>query len=522
MDRVRLGKTNKDKVINPALHSQFIEFLGSCISDGIWVGKNSDIPNYDGMRKDVVDALAKIHPPVVRWPGGCYADMYHWRDGVGPVRKETWNENFTTWKLEKNEFGTHEFMDFCRRIGAKPWININMLRGTVGEMVEWAEYCNRTEGSLAKERAANGSPEPFNVDLWGIGNEAWAGGGNYTAQSYAAEYRKYASAMPRFSKLSLSGAEKGPNPRLIASGPDGNKPKERVKWTRDFFKALGEYRVPPINGYDLHFYNWNLKDMQKPETEFSTDDWYRVIAGAFELEDVIHEQDHLMKEGMANLPEAEGDLPSAKPDIKLVVGEWGNWHGASFFNEPSLYQQCTMRDAITTALTLDIFHRNSDIVAMACAAQTVNVLNSLILTEGDKTILTPNYDVFEMYMPHRGGKPVDLEIRSEEAYDNGQFSVKSMYSFASEKNDIYTVNLINPSEDEQDDVTIELPVEGNIISAKVLESDDVHAVNTAEDPNRIRVKNAENPKRLDGRTFQATLPKASVSVYQFRISQRES
>lgn len=231
------------KFIAPELHSQFIEFLGNCISDGIWVGKDSPIPNYNGLRKDVVDALKNLQPPVVRWPGGCYADMYHWRDGIGKDRRITWNENFGTYTQEKNEFGTHEFMDLCHMIGAKPWLNINMLRGTVAETVEWAEYCNRREEtSLSRERAENGSPEPFNVEYWGLGNECWAGGGNYTAQGYADEYRKYASSFPAFKPMSLDGSADGINMKFIACGPDGNKPVERVKWTKDFFRALADYR----------------------------------------------------------------------------------------------------------------------------------------------------------------------------------------------------------------------------------------------------------------------------------------
>ena len=261
MNKITFERDEKPRVIAPELHSQFIEFLGGCIDGGIWVGKDSEIPNYDGIRKDVVDALAEIQPPVVRWPGGCYADMYHWRDGVGPERKQTWNTNFTTWAPEKNEFGTHEFMNFCKRIGAKPWININMLSGTTEEMADWAEYCNREEETdLSKERAENGSPEPFGVEYWGIGNEVWAGGGNYTAQGYVNEYRRYAGAMPRFSHMEMSEDAdgrmhpqmKGTPTKLIASGPDGNKPLERVRWTKDVFKALGEYRMPQIWGYDLH------------------------------------------------------------------------------------------------------------------------------------------------------------------------------------------------------------------------------------------------------------------------------
>ena len=548
MNKITFERDEKPRVIAPELHSQFIEFLGGCIDGGIWVGKDSEIPNYDGIRKDVVDALAEIQPPVVRWPGGCYADMYHWRDGVGPERKQTWNTNFTTWAPEKNEFGTHEFMNFCKRIGAKPWININMLSGTTEEMADWAEYCNREEETdLSKERAENGSPEPFGVEFWGIGNEVWAGGGNYTAQGYVNEYRRYAGAMPRFSHMEMGEDAdgrmhpqmKGTPTKLIASGPDGNKPLERVRWTKDVFKALGEYRMPQIWGYDLHFYNWNMKQME-PETVFGPEDWYRVIYGAMELEDVIKEQDALMQEGLAAIPPEEGGAfgpGDRKREVKLVVGEWGNWHGSAFVNQPSLWQQCTMRDAITTAITMDIFHRNCDIVGMACEAQTVNVLNSILLTDGEKTIRTPNYYVTKMYMPHRGGTALSLSDESEfkAACVDTEVTVPEIYPFASEKDGIITVNLVNAAYDHDAEVELTLPgtleaadqIDGSgsdkclrYLCGEVLTAEDPHDVNDAADPSRVVPVPAEGaavPVLMDGkRTFHVTIPAASVCVYQFQ------
>ncbi len=256
-------------VIDEKLHGQFIEFLGSCIKDGIWVGEASEIPNYQGLRKDVVDALAEIAPPIMRWPGGCYADTYHWRNGIGDMqsRPVVFNSNFGTMEPENNHFGTHEFMRFCRMIGAAPWLSINMLSGSVAEMREWAEYCNRPEGTtLAEERSQNGDREPFGVEYWGIGNESWAGGGNYTPQSYAAEYRKFATAFPATPQ---AGVPFKPFEKMIAVGPDGNKPKERVKWTEEFFEEYAKYRQPPLYGYDLHFYNWNISDPEDHVTSFS-------------------------------------------------------------------------------------------------------------------------------------------------------------------------------------------------------------------------------------------------------------
>lgn len=516
MEKITLGKKIEEKKIAPELHSQFIEFLGNCISEGIWVGKDSLVPNYNGLRKDVVDALKELQPPVVRWPGGCYADMYHWRDGIGNKRKTTWNENFGTYEQEKNEFGTHEFMELCKLIGAKPWLNINMLRGTVEETVEWTEYCNRKEETdISKERSENGSSAPFNVEFWGLGNECWAGGGNYTAQGYADEYRKYASAIPSFKPMDLTGQSDGIHLKFIACGPDGNKPKERIKWTKDFFQALGAYRTPQVDAFDLHFYNWNMKNLEQPETSFNEVEWYEVIHSSMELEEIILEQAGLIAEGISNLPEAEGDFPAPSTDCKLVVGEWGNWHGKAFFNRPALYQQCTMRDALTTAITLDIFHRNADIVSMACVAQTVNVLNSLILTEGPHTILTPNYYVFDMYKIHRNANVLELQYNGDTAYTKDSVSVPNIYTFASEKDGIINLNIINANICDSKTIELQLPSVCTSGSASVLSADECDSCNSVEHPDRIIPKTAKAPMSEDGENWNIEVPAASVSTYQF-------
>lgn len=513
MNKIKLldniNTSDNKNIIDERLHGQFIEFLGECISGGIWVGDDSDIPNYQGLRKEAVDALKEIAPPVLRFPGGCFADTYHWRNGIGAPDKRpvTYNTNFGTMTLEYNQFGTHEFIKFCRLIGAEPWININMLSGTVAEMCEWAEYCNRSEETdLSLERRKNGSPEPFNVEYWGIGNESWAGGGNYTAAAYADEYRKYASAFPRF------GNGFSPKEKMIACGPDGNKPQERVKWTKEFFESLKNFRTPPIYGYDLHFYNWNISHKEDTTTSFSKEDWYRVIAGAGELETIIEEQYDLLQEGINSLPPAQ----FGEKDCKLIVGEWGNWHGKSFEASPALYQQCTMRDAVTTALTLDIFHRQCDKVSMACNAQTVNVLNSLILTEGSKTILTPNYYVFKLYMPHRGARKLDISIESPQLY-SGVTDVSAISAFASEKEGLVTLNVVNSSYDEKQHITFDTGLSLSPVDAKQLSGKTPQSYNSFENPDNITIKNISLPEEADG-SFSLELPPASITVYQFKIN----
>jgi len=518
MSKVNISTKTNGEVINPNLHGQFVEFLGSGIYDGIWVGEDSTIPHYSGLRKDVVDALKEIKPPILRWPGGCFADTYHWRDGIGPREKrpQYYNENFGTQKLENNHFGTHEFMELCELVGAKPWFNVNMLSGTVQESREWVEYVNReTETSLAKERAVNGHPEPFNIDYWGIGNESWAGGGNYTAEGYANEYRKYTASMPTFGS-GLPWTTATQNLKMIAVGPDGNKPKERVEWTKDFFKELTKYRKPKIDGYDLHFYNWNLTDETDTVTNFSEDAWYRVINGAFELEDVIKEQYFLLEEGVKAIPQEEGTFAS-DIHVDLIVGEWGNWHNIDLTAPSILWQQCTMRDAITTALTLDIFHRNCEKVQMACVAQSVNVLNSLFLTKGKETVLTPNYYVFKMYQAHKGAQKLDIAIKTDLLGREKEYDLAKIYSFASIKDDVVTVNLVNISSEEAEAIELNFDQEIEFLCGEALASEKINDFNDFGKEEQIRLQSVTQPN-IQGTTAKLSVPKASVSVYQFKLN----
>lgn len=518
MSEIKINTRSSGEVINPNLHGQFVEFLGSGIYDGIWVGEDSNIPNYSGLRKDVVDALKEIKPPILRWPGGCFADTYHWRDGIGPreARPQYYNENFGTQQLENNHFGTHEFMELCELVDAKPWFNINMLSGSVQESREWVEYVNReTETSLVKERTANGHPEPFNIEYWGVGNESWAGGGNYTAESYANEYRKFTASMPTFGAI-FPWTTPTQELKMIAVGPDGNKPKERVEWTKDFFSELAKYRIPKIDGYDLHFYNWNLSDETDTITSFSKDAWYRVINGAFELEDVINEQYSLVQQGIRAIPQEE-DAFAPDIHVDLIVGEWGNWHNIDLAAPSILWQQCTMRDAITTALTLDIFHRNCDKVQMACVAQSVNVLNSLFLTLGEKTVLTPNYFVFKMYQAHKGAKKLDIAIKTHLLGREKEPRLAKIHSFASIKNDVVTVNLINVSSDEAEDIELDFDQHISFLHGQILTSAEMTDFNDFGKEAKIVPQSVDQPI-LQGTTIKLTIPKSSVSVYQFKLN----
>ncbi|MEP7765490.1 alpha-L-arabinofuranosidase C-terminal domain-containing protein [Sanguibacter sp. 25GB23B1] len=493
--------------INPALHGQFIEFLGACIDDGLWVGTDSTIPHTGGVRQGVLDALVELRPPVLRWPGGCYADTYHWRDGIGDpaARPTTFNETFGTGELDDHAFGTDEYLRLCETIGAEPWINVNMMSGSVAEMRDWMEYCNRDSGTdLSELRAENGHPAPYGVRLWGIGNESWAGGGMMTPTSYLDEYRRYSAALPRFTQSVLDAPAAYP----IAVGPDGNKPLERVAWTRDLFRALATYRQPPISGYDLHFYNWNIDHETDSPTSFDEAGWDRVIQGSLELEEVLVEQWDLMQEGLALVPEPEFSLDTRLTHVDLIVGEWGNWHRDAFYARPALYQQVTMRDAITTALTLDILQRHCDKVSMACNAQTVNVLNSLILTEGESTILTPNFDVFMMYKAHRGATALAVDPVD---------AATGVHAFASVGADGILVNLTNVHMTDDVEVELTFPTPVRLESIETLRSDEPTRFNSVEHPDAVR--RVTTPLQTgEASSHVVRLPAGSVNVVQVRTA----
>lgn len=521
--KVVIDTHNIGERIQPELHGQFIEHLGTCIDGGIYVGKDSPSCDEDGFRDEVVQALAALEPPIVRWPGGCFADTYHWRDGIGPKseRPVTYNANFGTNREEYNQFGTHEFMELCKRINAKPWLNINLLSGSVEEMVSWAEYCNRSHTTtLANERKSNGHEKAFDVEHWGIGNEAWAGGGFFTAEGYAQSYRQYASAFPSFPKGDAKNTlfpECLPT-KLIAVGPDGNKPLERVQWTTEFFRAMEKFRMPKMDAYDLHFYNWNSQHEAGAVTEFNEEEWYRLFDGALELETVILEQHELIQK---NMPRVEKGPFSRPPKVDLIVGEWGNWHPFDL-EKSALWQQNTVRDMISYALTLDIFHRHCDKVKMACLAQSVNVLGSLILTDEENTILTPTYHLFMMYKEHRDAYKISCETESDLLYSRTS-EVRAIHSFASLKEDIITVNLVNTDFSEHNQVQISFDSKVNWLDSTILSSEFHNDVNDATSANKVIPKSGPLPMEAEGKeksednqVWFIEVEPASVTVVRFR------
>ncbi|MDE5866815.1 MAG: alpha-N-arabinofuranosidase, partial [Lachnospiraceae bacterium] len=393
--QIFINEKNKKGHINPEIYGHFSEHLGRCIYEGLYVGENSDIPNVNGMRKDVVDALKDIKIPVLRWPGGCFADEYHWKDGIGPKEKRKKMIN-THWGgvLEDNSFGTDEYFELCGQLGCKTYVNGNVGRGTVQEMSEWVEYVTFDGVSpMADLRKANGHEKPWKIDYFGVGNESWGCGGNMTPEYYANLYRRYQTFVRQYRNDAPI--------KKVCCGPNASD----YFWTKDVLKTC--YSQPHsysthgyMDGLSLHYYvvpeNWSKKGSA---TDFDEKSWYKTISKALYMDELIVRHSAIM------------DQYDPEKKIGLMVDEWGCWYDVEPGTNPGfLYQQNTMRDALTAGVTLNIFNKHCDRVKMACIAQLVNVLQAVILTEGSKMILTPTYHVFHMYRHHQGAELVESFI----------------------------------------------------------------------------------------------------------------
>jgi alpha-N-arabinofuranosidase len=497
--------------ISPNIYGHFLEHLGGVIYDGVWVGESSKIANIKGIRKDLVDEMRKIKAPVVRYPGGCFADSYDWRDGVGPVeqrprRTNFWEEAETSaspanHRYESNRFGTDEFMRFCKAVGCQPYLAAN-VRSLPAEMFyRWVEYCNSPAGSttLSEARAAAGSAEPYDVRYWGVGNESWGCGGNFTAQEYAVEFRRYATWVPQYGKP-LS---------FIASGPN----TDEWQWTRGFFEEIARKDkglFGSIFGWALHYYSWNLSrgrtedwDEGKGDAlKFDVQDWYEVLREGNRLELLIEGHWQAMRE--------------FDPDhkVKLVVDEWGPWYRPGSQLTPSnlLEQVPTLRDAVFSAMTLDIFNRHADKVALASPAQLINCLNSLFLANEDKFCVTPVGHVFGMYAAHQDGQAVRTIVSVPMASyvrDGKPASFWGLASSASLRDKDLVLTVVNPhvSETRETEITVRC-ADIRSGTATVLTSSDLHARNTFDQRNEVI------PQRKDvsstGKTVTIQIPPASV------------
>ena len=477
-----------EHTISRHIYGHFAEHLGRGIYDGFWVRSGSGDWQ---LRDDVIAALRRIRIPNLRWPGGCFADYYHWRDGVGPRTERPTMVN-TLWGgvTEDNSFGTHEFMELARRLGAEPFIVGNVGSGTVEEMAKWWEYLNHPGGSsLAELRARNGQREPFNVRYWGIGNESWGCGGNMTAATYAQTYRRFAEFIRPIGDI---------KPFRVATGPYG----DGYEWMEVLMREAGS----AIDGVDLHQYTL-VGDWQKKgsATEFGEREWFVAMQRALRMDEMLTRQSTIM------------DRYDPERRVALIVGEWGMWHDPEPGSQPGfLYQQNTLRDALVAGVQLNIFNRHAARVRMANIAQTVNVLQAMVLTKGDQLILTPTYHVFDLYQAHQDATLLPVWERSER-YRLQADSIPAINVSASRDRDGHiTVTLVNL--DPQRARTVQAEVRGQKVSGvtgRILTGGTMNAHNTFERPDAVQPAEFRNA-RLAGNVLRIELPARSVVALQLR------
>jgi len=501
--------------IAPEIYGHFVEHLGGVVYDGIWVGEKSRIPNTGGIRKQLVDALARTRPSVIRWPGGCFADQYDWRDGIGahdrrPKRTNFWVDS-QAWPKEArrdqaqvydpNHFGTVEFVRFCRLAGAQPYFAANVRSLAAQEFWRWVEYCNSPAGTstLAAQRATDGEREPLNVRYWGVGNESWGCGGNFEPEEYATEFRRFTAWIPTYG-LKLA---------LIGSGPNSGN----LEWTRKFFANAGRV-LPRMWGWALHHYSRNVSGraaerVMSDALKFDAGEHYELLRQAGLMESLI--QSHW---------DAMGEF-DPEHRVKLVVDEWGSWYapGTEPFPEALLGQQNTMRDAVLAGQTLDTFHRHAEKVAMANIAQLVNCLQSLFLAHEDKFCVTPTYHVFDMYAAHQGAQAVRAVFSAPAvSYTrNGRAAtLPGLSGSASLGGKRLMLTVTNPALDHAREA--EIAIRGampNAIQAVTLAANDVHAHNSFEAPQAVHPQEETIPPR--GATVVHRFPPASVTKLEISL-----
>lgn len=474
--------------INRHIYGQFAEHLGRGVYDGMWT---KDASGAWKVRDDVVQALRAIKVPNIRWPGGCFADYYHWKDGIGPIasRPSVVNNNWGG-VTEDNGVGTHEFLEFTQKVGAEPFVVGNVGSGTVQEMQEWWEYLNHPGKSpMADLRRKNGREAPFNVRFWGVGNESWGCGGNMRPEYYADEYKRYASFLPAYPAV---------RPFRIATGPSD----DGYAWMEVMMREAGRM----IDGIDLHHYlltgSWARKGKA---TDFTEAEWAELMQKATGFDELITRQSAIM------------DRYDPRKRVWLIVGEWGTWHeGEPGSNPGFLYQQNALRDALVASVSFDAFNKHADRVRMANIAQMVNVLQAMILTQGDKLVLTPTYHVFEMYTVHHDAVllPIALEAGRYVHGDRSMPAVSATASRDANGRMHLTLTNIDPNQAR----TIRVSVRGQAVTSvtgRILTADRMNAFNSFEAPNTVRPV-AFNGARINGETLTVQLPAKSLVSLELR------
>jgi len=505
--------------ISPNIYGHFAENLGGVLYDGIWVGEKSPVANIDGLRKELIEHMRKIKAPVIRYPGGCFADSYDWRDGIGPAEKRPRRTNF--WanaetenapaghRYDPNRVGTNEFVHFCKLVGAEPYLAANVRSLPASAFQQWVEYCNSPAGSttLADARAAAGFVEPFNVKYWGVGNESWGCGGEFTPQEYAVEFRRYSTWLPKYDERL----------KLIASGPN----TDEWSWTREFLEEMlrkGPEELHRIYGMALHHYAWNLSRGKTQDwvagkgdaLRFDPVDWYELLREGERMEGLVTGHWQVLSEF------------DRDHRVKLVVDEWGPWYRPGSAATPGdlLEQMPTLRDAVFSGMTLDIFNRHPEKVAMANCAQLINCLNSLYLAHEDNFVITPVGRVFELYATHQGGAALRTIFSAPTVHYDRDGKTASFWGFqgsASVRDKDLTLTAVNPGTDEAR--LAEIVLRGATVrSANMtfLRHADIHAHNTFEQ--RDVIVPQTKPLSLNSGSLVVEFPPASVNVLNIQLN----
>jgi len=473
--------------IDRNIYGHFAEHLGRCIYEGLWVGEDSDIPNTRGIRSDVVAALKAIRVPVLRWPGGCFADEYHWRDGIGPRESRPAQVN-THWGgvTESNHFGTHEFMDLCEQLECAPYICGNVGSGDVREMQQWAEYITLGGGSVMSDlRKSNGRERAWKLPYFGVGNENWGCGGNMRPEYYADCYRRFQKYVYNFS---------GNEVFKIACGPNG----ANYEWTEVLMRRAGAQ----MHGLALHFYCGSGREKRRA-TEFEEADWFVLLRNALRMDELVRKHSAIM------------DRHDPEKRVALVVDEWGSWHAVEPGTKPGfLYQQNTIRDALVASVTLDVFNNHCDRVRMANIAQTVNVLQAMVLTDGPRMLRTPTYHVFEMYAVHQDAEHVPTLLAAD-SYRFEDEAVPSVSASASrDAGGALHISLSNLDPNLEAEVRCVFRGESpKAVTGRVLTAGAMQAHNTFDAPDALVPAGFDGAK-VTPEGLSVTLPPMSVAVLE--------
>ena len=488
---------NADKgkdTINKNIYGHFAEHLGHCIYGGFYVGEdNKKIPNKNGVRLDVVEALKKLKIPVLRWPGGCFADTYHWKDGIGPKDKRPSMLNVWWGNVkEDNSFGTNEFLNMCEMLGAEPYLSGNVGSGTPQELSDWVKYTTHINGSspMTDLRQLNGRPNPWHVRYWGIGNEAWGCGGNMRPEYYANVYRQYVTFMTSWSN----------NDRIfrIASGASDAD----YNWTEVMMRDIPLNMIDAVGVHHYSVIDWSHKGSA---TNFSEEQYFTTMQKATQMEELVTRHAAIM------------DKYDPGKKIAMAVDEWGGWYDVEpGTNGAFLYQQNTMRDAMIAGITLNTFNNHCDRVRMANLAQCINVLQAVILTNEEKLVLTPTYHVMEMYNVHKGALMLPLTVTSVD-YKMGKEKLKAISASASkDKNGVTHVSVVNIDANSAQDVSIEMNgLSFKNVTGRILTSDKMQNYNSFDNPDKIK-PSAFNGATVSGQTIKLKMPPYSVIVLELK------